>query len=188
MPLIEAIEALNASQQHEIAINPFHRDGHVTAAFPGSSNMEIVVGDGIGPPTVTSVGVAVVAAHARTALVPALALLDVALARIEQLEPAKDRRDDGERISLQAALHAFNDAQQEIVLSPHRSGQVVGTLPRSGQQAVVETFDGEIGVRALALVAGEARLVLAPALALLDAALGVLAQLDLPDVESAAAK
>ena len=179
MPLIEAIEALNASQQHEIAINPFHRDGHVTAAFPGSSNMEIVVGDGIGPPTVTSVGVAVVAAHARTALVPALALLDVALARIEQLEPAKDRRDDGERISLQAALHAFNDAQQEIVLSPH---------PRSGQQAVVETFDGEIGVRALALVAGEARLVLAPALALLDAALGVLAQLDLPDVESAAAK
>ena len=73
------------------------------------------------------------------------------------------------------AIETYNEtAAQKIELKPVRDGKVTAILPLSGKEAVVQgniTHTREVTAADIALVCREARLAMAPALTLLDAAL-----------------
>ena len=77
-------------------------------------------------------------------------------------------------MSLIAAIEAFNDTTtQKITLHPTRDGRVTATLPRVGKDVVVQgniTKTLFVGPKDIALLCEEARLAMAPALALIEAA------------------
>ncbi|MGH3993180.1 MAG: hypothetical protein ACRDSN_12050 [Pseudonocardiaceae bacterium] len=86
-------------------------------------------------------------------------------------------------MDLTAAIEAFNGGDhQKIELKPTRDGRVGAVLPRVGREVLVvgSQFNDDVKVTAedLAYLALEARRALAPAQALLDAALEALASLD----------
>lgn len=76
-------------------------------------------------------------------------------------------------MNLIAAIDAFNETTaQKIVLHPTRDGRVTATLPRLGKDVLVQgniTKTLFVGPKDIALLCQEARLALAPALALIDA-------------------
>jgi hypothetical protein len=73
------------------------------------------------------------------------------------------------------AIEVYNEtASRKIELKPTRDGRVTAVLPHLGKEAVVQgnmTHTREVTAHDVALVCREARLAMAPALALLDAAL-----------------
>jgi hypothetical protein len=74
------------------------------------------------------------------------------------------------------AIQAYNKtAQQKIELRPTRDGRVGALLPLQNREVLVQGSmfkeDVRVGPLDIAFVAAEARLAMAPALALLDAAL-----------------
>ncbi len=77
-------------------------------------------------------------------------------------------------MSLTAAIEAFNETTtQKIVLHPTRDGRITATLPRVGRDIVIQgniTKTLFVGPKDVALLCQEARLALAPALALIEAA------------------
>lgn len=81
-------------------------------------------------------------------------------------------------MSLTAAIETFNEStDQKIVMHPTRDGRITATLPRVGRDVVIQgniTKTLFVGPKDIALLCQEARLALAPALALIDAALEAL--------------
>ena len=82
-------------------------------------------------------------------------------------------------MSLSEAIRAFNAAKaQEIELRPKRDGRVNAFLPLIGREVMVEDSrfkpEAKVGPLDVALICQEARRSMAPALALLDAALAIL--------------
>jgi hypothetical protein len=76
---------------------------------------------------------------------------------------------------LTEAIELYNKtAHRKIELKPTRDGRVTAVLPHLGKEAVVQgnmTHTREVTAQDVALVCREARLAMAPALALLDSAL-----------------
>ena len=87
-------------------------------------------------------------------------------------------------MSIQTAIQILNEAsQQQIELHPTRDGRITATLPRVGREVVVqENMSRQVKVTAsdIAWLCEEARLALAPATGLLEAALEELKELE-PD-------
>ncbi|HEX5727636.1 MAG TPA: hypothetical protein VFX98_19345 [Longimicrobiaceae bacterium] len=86
-------------------------------------------------------------------------------------------------MNLTSAIETFNESSQpQIELRPGRDGRVTASLPRVGREILVEgsQFKEEVKVTAsdVAWLAEEARRASAPGLALLEAALGALGELD----------
>ncbi len=86
-------------------------------------------------------------------------------------------------MNLVAAVEAFNESSQpQIELQSTRDGRVVATLPRVGREIIVEgsPFNEAIKVTAedVAWLCEEARRAFAPGMALLEAGLGELGDLD----------
>ena len=86
-------------------------------------------------------------------------------------------------MNLTAAIEAFNAASQpQIVLQTTRDGRVTARLPRVGREIIVEgsPFNKDVKVTAedVAWLCEEARRAFAPGMALLEAGLGALGDLD----------
>ena len=175
--LSAAIHKLNQSSEHKIALENRFRDGHIEASLPRTRARGVCVADGLSP-RVTGADVAKVADEARRALAPALRLLHVALESAQGLQ--QERGAGSPTIDLAHAITRFEDSARAIEWRFTRGGGVAAILPRSGTEAVLarNMADREPRMHDVALIAHEARLALKPALALLDAALGALAQLD----------
>jgi hypothetical protein len=82
-------------------------------------------------------------------------------------------------MTLSEAIEAYNEAHvQKIQLRPTRDGRVGAILPLTGRQVLVvgSQFKEEVkvGPADIALICMEVRRSMEPALALLDAALGML--------------
>jgi len=91
-------------------------------------------------------------------------------------------------MNLTAAIEAFNESSQpQIVLGPRRDGRVVASLPRVGREILSEgsRFNKDVKVTAedVAWLCEEARRALAPGMALLEAGLGALGDLETPATE-----
>ncbi len=86
-------------------------------------------------------------------------------------------------MNLIAAIEAFNaSSQPQIVLQPTRDGRVTAVLPRVGREIIVEGShfekDIKVTVEDVAWLCEEARRAFAPGMALLEAGLGALGDLD----------
>jgi hypothetical protein len=86
-------------------------------------------------------------------------------------------------MNLTAAIEAFNrSSQPQIVLKTTRDGRVTAQLPRVGREIIVEgsPFNKDVKVTAedVAWLCEEARRAFAPGMALLEAGLGALGDLD----------
>jgi hypothetical protein len=82
-------------------------------------------------------------------------------------------------MDLKAAIDAFNESSEpKIALLTARDGRVVATLPRVGQEIIVEgsPFNKDVKVTAegMALLCEEARRAFAPGMELLQVALAAL--------------
>jgi hypothetical protein len=78
-------------------------------------------------------------------------------------------------MSLSSAIDAYNEStSHQIVLKPTRDGRVTAVLPLTGREVLVQgniTHTLAVSADDVAAVVREARAAMAPALALLDAAL-----------------
>ena len=88
-------------------------------------------------------------------------------------------------MDLTAAIEAFNASNEpRIELLTTRDGRVVATLPRVGREIIVQGSTAgtaaTVSAQDVALLCEEARRASAPGLALLDAALGALQEIDAP--------
>lgn len=86
-------------------------------------------------------------------------------------------------MDLTPAIEAFNEASQpQIERHPTRDGRVTAVLPRVGREILVKgsQFDEDVKVTAedIAWLCEEARLAFAPGMALLEAGIGALHDLD----------
>jgi hypothetical protein len=86
-------------------------------------------------------------------------------------------------MDLTAAIEAFNETTQpQIELQPTRDGRITAVLPRVGREILVEgsQFNEDVKVTAedIAWLCEEARRAFAPGMALLEAGIGALHDLD----------
>lgn len=86
-------------------------------------------------------------------------------------------------MNLIAAIEAFNKSSQpQIDLQPSRDGRVTAVLPRVGREIIVEgsqyKMDVKVTAEDVAWLCEEARRAFAPGMALLEAGLGALGDLD----------
>lgn len=85
-------------------------------------------------------------------------------------------------MDLETAIEAFNESSQpQIDRQATRDGRVTAVLPRVGREVIVRgSITGTVEVKAedVAWLCEEARRAFAPGMALLEATLGVLSELD----------
>jgi len=85
-------------------------------------------------------------------------------------------------MDLETAIEAFNESSQpQIPLQPTRDGRVTAMLPRVGREIIIRgSITGTVEATAedVAWLCEEARRAFAPGMALLEAALGALTELD----------
>ena len=120
--------------------------------------------------------------YTKIAFLVGVGLFRVASCRWDKGWPAELEAGERGSMNLIAAIEAFNESSRpQIDVSPTRAGSSIALLPRVDREILVEDArfsDAKVTAEDIAWLCEEARRATAPGLALLEAALSALSDLD----------